>query len=124
METNNPYESPEEDSLPSGPGRSALRDTGTGLLCLGLGLLVYGALGFWVFQTLPPNGGASGRLPSIYVMGSGILALLIGSGLRGMAGKVTGPETVGDSKPQVPTWIGVLVLLGILVTILVVIFSL
>lgn len=80
MTTENPYESPSEH-FTNGRPRQGFKKLGTILLVVGIASLAYGAIGFWVVKSLPPNG-ASGRLPSVYVMGVGIVITLVGSTIR------------------------------------------
>ena len=39
----------------------------------------YGAIAFFVMQSLPPNGGDSGRLPSLYIILGGLAGMLVGA---------------------------------------------
>ena len=51
----------------------------TAVLILAVLVTAYGALAYFVVRTLPPNGGGSGRLPSLYIMLGGIAGLLVGA---------------------------------------------
>ncbi|MEM6391814.1 MAG: hypothetical protein AAF797_03490 [Planctomycetota bacterium] len=50
----------------------------TAVLVTGALATVYGALAFFVLQALPPNGSGS-RLPSLYVMFTGMGVMLVGA---------------------------------------------
>src|SRR5262245_29849594 len=94
---------------------------GTSVLVLGLATLAYGALAFWVFPLLPPNGGVNGRLPSLYVMGAGIIAAVVGLTLRGWDSESRSEETAHVSRKSIPTGIGIAILFAIVVAVFVVI---
>ncbi|GIW96263.1 MAG: hypothetical protein KatS3mg110_4304 [Pirellulaceae bacterium] len=90
--------------------RQLIRRVGTVVLIVGAVVLSYGAVGYWIIPSLPPNGGAYGRLPSVYVMGVGMVGALLGLVLRGMWGRA--PVKSGSS---VSPLIGIALLLAILV---------
>jgi hypothetical protein len=105
----NPHESPSSDvparKVPS--GQHIVNATGTAILIAGLAVLIYGAVAFWIIPSLPPND-ASSRLPSLYVMGAGIITALVGLTFKSLQGKST-------KKGAIPTSVGVLVLLAIII---------
>ena len=80
----NPYATPTAgDQRPQDrKGHRVARAIGTAILAAGLVVLTYGAVAFWLIKSLPPNGGSSGRLPSLYVIGAGIIAAIIGMAVR------------------------------------------
>jgi len=49
---------------------------------MGVATSAYGAVAFWILHSLPPNGGGSGRLPSLYVLVGGMAAMLLGLVIR------------------------------------------
>lgn len=51
----------------------------TFILIVAVLVTAYGTVAFFVVQTLPPNGGTSGRLPSLYIMLGGITGMLVGA---------------------------------------------
>ena len=90
------------------------------VLATGLVVLAYGAVGFWIINTLPPNGGASGRLPSLYVMGAGIVLSVVGLVARDFRdGRISQEDTQG-----IPASYGILGLVAILIILFFVISSL
>jgi hypothetical protein len=92
---------------------------GTTILLAGLTILGYGAIAFWLIKSLPPNGGTTGRLPSLYVMGGGIVAVLIGLALRDLRLGKKPPHSATAQKKGIPAAYGVV----LLVTILVIFFA-
>jgi hypothetical protein len=86
----NPYRPPEtpHESPRRGPRIKTVmtmaRKLGTGILVIGIAVLAYGALAFFIKNDLPPNGGPSGRLPSLYVLFAGMAAMLLGMTVRGL----------------------------------------
>lgn len=54
----------------------------TTLLIATILVTAYGAVAFFLVQTLPPNGGTNGRLPSLYIMLGGIIGMLVGAAGR------------------------------------------
>jgi len=105
----NPYESPSCDvSARKGlSGQGIVNAIGTVILIAGLAVLTYGAVAFWIIPSLPPNDAAS-RLPSLYVMGAGIVTALVGLTFKSLQGKST-------KKGAIPTSVGVIVLLAIII---------
>jgi hypothetical protein len=61
-------------------GKSIARMIGTVIALAGVAALAYGGVAFWLMRSLPPNTVES-RLPSIYVMGAGIVVALAGLAL-------------------------------------------
>ena len=86
----NPYRAPEtpQESAHSGPPVKAVTTTiqkiGTAILLVGVIVEAYGAVAFFINTSLPPNGGASSRLPSLYVLFVGMGAMLLGVIVRGI----------------------------------------
>ena len=58
------------------------RKIGNAILAVAAIATAYGALAFFALTDLPPNGGVSGRLPSLYIMLGGMGGMLIGSVAR------------------------------------------
>lgn len=98
-----------------------LRKAGLGLFVIGMMVVVYGAVAFWLVNSLPPNGGPAGRLPSLYVMAAGIVGVLVGLALRGLKIGVSEQEARKESTGGIPAFWGILILVLILVAALVVI---
>ena len=121
MHADNPKSAPECAVSPSMPNRSILRRIGTAILAIGLAILVYGAAGFWLINALPPNGGANGRLPSLYVMGMGIVVTLLGLATRGLRFRAKGVPLGDESATGIPTIYGILLFVAILIALIVVI---
>src|SRR5262245_35768319 len=105
----NPYEAPaNEVSAKKGlSGQGVVKVVGTVILIAGLAVLVYGAVAFWIVPSLPPNDAAS-RLPSVYVMGAGIVTALVGLTVKSLQGKST-------KKGAIPTSVGFIMLLAIII---------
>ena len=116
----NPYQSPpSHDNHRQTSGQGAVQAIGTAVLIGGVVTLAYGALAFWVFPFLPPNGGVNGRLPSLYTLGIGIVATLVGLALRGLrSSRASASEAERPSK-GIPTGIGILVLIAIIIAVFV-----
>ena len=123
MSDSNPYASPTEGKAATKSG-SGWNKVGTAVLVVGLATLAYGAVAFWIVQSLPPNGGASGRLPSLYVMGAGIALSLLG--LTALGFRWSGKENPTGDTPRkaIPTSVGILVLLAIIIAVIVAISQL
>lgn len=123
----NPYQTPSSDPQAPNPphqsssktgnssGMGAVAKIGAGVLILGLMVLAYGAVGFWLINNLPPNGGAQGRLPSLYVMGIGIVLSTIGLSIRGFRLSQNDNEASRGASKGVPSSVGILILIAILV---------
>jgi hypothetical protein len=94
---------------------------GTLVLAAGLICLAHGAVGFWVIKSLPPNGGASGRLPSLYVMGAGISVAFVGLTVRGLRFSKNDGKSDKASPKGIPTLYGIIILFGILALLIFVI---
>jgi hypothetical protein len=91
---------------------------GMAILGAGLAILAYGAVGFWLINTLPPNGGANGRLPSLYVMGAGMVVAVVGLVVRDIR---AGGESQEGARRGIPASYGILGLLAILIILFLVI---
>jgi len=104
----NPYESPHSDTAPPRRPKTIAAKIGTAVLVLGLVLLAFGAFTFWIMPSLPPNTAWSGRLPSLYCMGVGIFTALIGLTLNSL-------QASPGKRAGVPTSLGILVLVAIVV---------
>ena len=59
-----------------------LRKSGTAILLLSAFVTAYGAVAFFLINSLPPNGGGYGRLPSLYVFLGGMGGMLLGVTIR------------------------------------------
>jgi hypothetical protein len=120
MNSDNPYETPGEIASAGAPSRRSSKTLGTTLLLIGLAILVYGAIAFWLINSLPPNGGGKGRLPSLYVMGMGIVITLLGLAVRGLRG---GKKGLADKTGKgIRTSHGVLILIATVI-VFILIFS-
>lgn len=108
MNQSNPFE-PQDSSAGQPPGNSGLRIAGRVVLGLGLVVLGYGAVAFWLLSSLPPNTPGS-RLPSLVVMGVGIAITLVGLAVSGMSA----PKNSESKKGGIPSWLGIIILLAIL----------
>src|SRR5438128_772211 len=104
----NPYESPQSEATPPRTPKTIATRIGTAILVIGLALLAYGAFTFWIMPLLPPNTAWSGRLPSLYCMGAGIFAALIGLTLNSL-------QASPGKRASVPTSLGILVLVAIVI---------
>ncbi|AMV34945.1 hypothetical protein VN12_22655 [Pirellula sp. SH-Sr6A] len=104
--------------------RSATRSIGTGLFLTGLAILAYGAIAFWIIKSLPPNGGPTGRLPSLYVIGVGIVAVLAGLAVRDLRTRHKNSVSTEGEKKSIPTSVGLLILALMLVLFFVVVSQL
>jgi hypothetical protein len=60
------------------------RKFGNGILLISAIVAVYGALAFFLITSLPPNGEAYGRLPSLYILFGGISGMLVGIAFGGL----------------------------------------
>lgn len=111
----NPYESPSSDvpARNGSSGQGIVNAIGTVILIVGLAVIAYGAVAFWIVRALPPND-ATSRLPSLYVMGAGIITALVGLTFKSLQGKST-------KKGAIPTSVGVLVLVAIVIAFFVVV---
>ena len=121
MNSGNPYESPEDHATETRPAPHRPRAIGTVVLVAGLVILAYGAVAFWLVNSLPPNGGVQGRLPSVYVMGVGLVVAVAGLIARDFraGGKSTSPT---HSSPMgIPALYGILGLVAIMVVLFLVI---
>ncbi len=121
----NPYQSPlSGDAQGQGPpdqqrGQIA-KAAGNVVAIAGLVALAYGAVGFWLIPGLPPNNPTSGRLPSIYFLGAGILATLIGLAMRDL--RLGGRSKAGEGTTKgIPAATAILILLAMVVAAIVVI---
>ncbi|MBA4032098.1 MAG: hypothetical protein C0478_14575 [Planctomyces sp.] len=104
--------------------RRASKGIGTAILLVGLMALAYGAIAFWLIKSLPPNGGANGRLPSLYIMGVGVVVAVIGLIVRDLRSNSKKNEPAGEASKGIPTRYGLLLLLGIVVMFFVVVSQL
>ena len=105
----NPYESPPSDvSAPQETsGQGIVNAIGQAILFAGLAVLIYGAVAFWIIPALPPND-ATSRLPSLYVMGAGIVTALVGLTLKSLQSRST-------KKAAIPTSVGIILLVAIII---------
>lgn len=118
MNANNPYESSETPAEHSSPPRPLRKTAGTAILIIGLMILAYGATAFWLLNFLPPNGGPTGRLPSLYVIGVGIITAIVGLVVRDLRGG-RGSRSTNDARHGIPTSYGIM---GIVVVVILLIF--
>ena len=79
---------------------------------IGVFIIAYGALAFFVFHGLPPNGGQQGRLPCIYLMGFGVVVFFIGAVLSSFSNK--GARNA-DKPRGVPAGVGITIILLIVI---------
>ena len=94
--------------------RGILQTIGTVILLAGAAILAYGAAGFWLMPTLPPNGGVNGRLPSLYVLAGGMAVAFVGLVVRGF--RVGSQNTIrANSRQGIPALYGILALVAILI---------
>ena len=82
---------------------------GSVILAIGIAALCYGALAFWVLPGLPPNGGNSGRLPSLYILFAGVALTLVGLAVRGLRTSAASRDQSG--KREVSPAAGLLLIL-------------
>ena len=121
MNPDNPYEAPNKMSSTTSQRRRILIAIGTGILLFGLAVLAYGATAFWLINSLPPNGGANGRLPSLYVMGIGIVVAVIGLIARDLRVGNKGNASADVASKEIPTSYGILFFIVILIIFFVVV---
>jgi len=121
MNADNPYEAPKDKAAAPTPTRHVSKMIGTGVLVAGLAILAYGAIAFWLINVLPPNGGANGRLPSLYVMGAGILVAVVGLVARDLHLGGKDNRSTRVSRKGIPASYGILVLLAIVIILFLVI---
>jgi hypothetical protein len=121
MNADNPYEAPEDTVAGSTPARHVSKIIGTCVLVAGSAILAYGATAFWLIKTLPPNGGANGRLPSLYVMGAGIVVAVLGLVARDLRVSRKEDRSAGVSRNGIPASYGILILLAIMIIFFVVV---
>ncbi|MBN1854101.1 MAG: hypothetical protein JW829_15345 [Pirellulales bacterium] len=115
MSSENPFKTPKEDPAAATSARSFSKTLGTGIVLVGLAVIAYGAVAFWLIQSLPPNGGGNGRLPSLYVMGLGIVVAVVGLVARDLRVGRKAKQPSGETRKGIPTGYGILFLLAILV---------
>jgi hypothetical protein len=104
----NPYQSPQTDCAPPASRLPLAAKFGRAILAIGLIALAYGVLTFWFFPSLPLSSRWSGRLPSIYAMGIGIFAALIGLTLNSLKGP-------SKTKPAIPSSVGILIIVALII---------
>lgn len=125
MSPENPYAPPSDreqrspDSTGLGAARGVARTVGTVILVAGLGVVGYGAVAFWCVPWLPPNGGPTGRLPSLYVVFAGIAASVVGLIVRDVRWAGPASSQAGSSRKGIPTSVGVLLLVAIVAGLIV-----
>ncbi|MBN1911213.1 MAG: hypothetical protein JW818_15820 [Pirellulales bacterium] len=124
MSSDNPFKTPKEDSSSSTPSRRPSNVLGTGILLVGLSVVAYGAVAFWLIQSLPPNGGGNGRLPSLYVMGVGIVVAVVGLIARDFRVGRKAKGSTSEARKGIPTVYGIIGLLAILIIFFLVVYQL
>lgn len=90
-----------------------IKTPGGAILALGLLVLIYGVVACWLVPALPPNGGPNGRLPSLYVIGVGIVITIAGLAVRG-GGHRGGSDPAAPAPRGIPAAYGILILVAIL----------
>lgn len=93
------------------------RKIGTGVLVVGLATLAYGAIAFWIIPTLPPNEPATGRLNSLFVLGAGAAASLIGLAIRET--RIESKVAADATGNGISTGVGLLILLAVAILFIV-----
>lgn len=109
-----PYRSPSAENVADSKNemRKAIRSNM--LLFAGLIALGYGAIAFWFYPSLPPYDGIDGRLSSLYLMGGGAFFALAGAGLKGLLSSKAHGTSAAPKKHEVPTVVGIVLMLGLL----------
>jgi len=87
----------------------------------GLIVLAYGVMAFWLLPSLPPNGGAYGRLPSLYLMLSGIVTNLIGLAARSYDSSPKTNTPSSEAGRGIPSRYGLLLLVLIIIILSIVV---
>jgi hypothetical protein len=90
-----------------------IKTPGGAILALGLLVLVYGIVACWRVPSLPPNGGPRGRLPSLYMIGVGIVITIAGLAARG-GSRRGGSDPAAPAPRGIPAASGIVILLAIL----------
>jgi hypothetical protein len=121
MDVDSPHSGLEGEPRASIPNRHVLRKIGTVVLAVGLAMLAYGAVAFWLINALPPNGGANGRLPSLYVMGIGIAVAIVGLIARGLRFGGKDDRNGQELRKGIPASYGILLLIAIIILLVFVI---
>ena len=90
---------------------------GTFILVIGGLILAYAATAFWLFNDLPPNDAIHGRLPSLYLMGAGIVIAVVGliASDQRVSRRDKSPKEA--SRKVIPTRYGIIGLVLILIII-------
>jgi peptidoglycan/LPS O-acetylase OafA/YrhL len=115
MNTDNPYEPPSDLPTASTQTRATAKVVGTVILLVGLAVLVYGAIAFWIVPSLPPNNISNGRLPSLYVMGLGILVAVVGLVARDLRSCRTRNGVSNQAKKEIPSSYGILLVIAVFI---------
>lgn len=115
MNSPNPYETTDRATAAPVPKRRLSRLVGAIVLAVGLIVLAYGVTAFWLLTSLPPNGGAYGRLPSLYLMLGGIVTTLIGLATRPSAGRPANYDSSSGAFPSIRSRYGLLLILLIII---------
>jgi hypothetical protein len=70
---------------------------------IGILTILYGATAFWLMPQLPPNGGSYGRLPSMLILGIGIVITIVGMAINSLA---TQNQQSAASPKKIPAFYG------------------
>ncbi len=97
------------------PTRRVLQLTGKFVLVIGGLILAYAAAAFWLFNELPPNDAIHGRLPSLYLMGAGIVIVVVGLIASDQRVNRRDKSPNEGSRKVIPTSYGIIGLVAILI---------
>ena len=114
----NDPQTPERHGLETPPpARRVSQTIGTFVLVIGGLILAYAAAAFWLFNDLPPNDAIHGRLPSLYLMGAGIVIAVVGliASDQRVSRRDKSPKEA--SRKVIPTSYGIIGLVLILIII-------
>ena len=123
MNTPNPYQPPDQNVSQPPSKRRVPQVIGIATLMIGLIVLGYGVVGFWLIPSLPPNGGIYGRIPSVSVMVAGMVTSLLGLMVRDFASRKLNSHSPNPTREKsgIPTRYGLILILTIVIIFIVVI---